>query len=175
MDRRALGTEIVMYAEAGFASISQMAVACAALALKYGDAPYKDNKKAIEGQIRKFEADLHILKKTQDPRNIDVRNVGWTLAELFADANIGTPGEIIGNIVADLIEMLGFYKQISIYGLQFSVGLHVEEILETRINDLAKQYDITVIEINRCVKVVPILLEIANVKNFEKNSRLDEL
>ena len=175
MDKRELGIQIITHAQAGFVNISQMITACAALALKYGDLPYKDNKKAIEAQIRKYDADLHILKKTEDPREIDLRNIGWVLAELFGDAGTGTPGEIIGNIVSDLVEMLGFYKQISIYGSQFAVGASVEEVLETKINDLVRQYDVTVIEINRCVKVAPLLMEIANIKEFEKNTRLDEL
>lgn len=175
MDKRELGIEIITHAEAGFVNVSQMITACAALALKYGDPPFKDNKKAIEGQIRKYEAELHILKKTTDPRKVDIRNVGWTLTELFGDADIGTPGEIISNIINDLLIMLGFYKQISIYGAQFAVGAAVQEVLETKINDLMRQYDITVIEIKRCVKVAPLLMEIASIKEFEKNTRLDEL
>lgn len=175
MNKRELGIEIITHAEAGFLNVHQMLIACATLALRYGDRPYRDNKRAIQDQLRKYDAEAHALKKTDDPRKIDTRIIERPLGEMFADADIDTPGEIIGNIITYLAIMLGFYRQVSIYGSQLAVGAPTEEVLETKINDLADQYNVTMNEINKCLKVAPLLYEVASVKEFEKNSMLNEL
>jgi hypothetical protein len=175
MDKRELGIEIIRHTEEGFINVSQMAVACAALALKYGDAPYKDNKKAIESQIKKYEAEIHKVKKLEDPRKVDTTEADYCLTELFADCEPGGPGDRISGVMTNLLVMLKYYKQISIYAAQFAVGLAVQEILETKITNLADQYSVTIASIKECTKKAPLLYEIASVREFEKNSMIDEL
>jgi hypothetical protein len=175
MDRRELGIEIIRHTEEGFINVSQMVVACAALALKYGDSPYKGNKKAIEAQIKKYEAEIHKVKKSEDPRKVDTNEADYCLTELFADCEPGSPGDRISGVMTNLLVMLKFYKQISIYAAQFAVGLAVQEILETKITNLIDQYSVTIASIKECIKKAPLLYEIASIKEFEESSRINEL